>query len=95
MDHPKSYFIDYVIYIITEMDNRKIKYQGKYYLEILHFCKKVNGNYMYPEHNNRYLLQCYYNLQEQYDRGIINELEWNRIKETVNVAKCLMYSNDT
>mgnify|MGYP003508851612 CR=1 FL=1 len=27
-------------------------------------------------HNNRYLKQCYYNLEEKYDRGGIPENEW-------------------
>lgn len=27
-------------------------------------------------HNNRYLNQCYYNLEEKYDRGGIPEKEW-------------------
>lgn len=98
MDHHKSYFYRYVWDIKEEMKNRGIKFQEKYLNEISIFTGGFTiacCNPYYPEHNNRYLLQCYYNLQEQYDRGIIDELEWNRIKETVNVAKCLMYSNDT
>ena len=31
------------------------------------------------EHNGRYFLQCYYNLQEKYDRGGISEADWQRI----------------
>lgn len=30
-------------------------------------------------HDERYLKQCFYNLQEKYDRGIITEKEWNDI----------------
>lgn len=30
-------------------------------------------------HNNRYLKQCYYNLEEKYDRGGIPENEWLKI----------------
>lgn len=30
-------------------------------------------------HNNRYLKQCYYNLEEKYDRGGIPDDEWMRI----------------
>ena len=30
-------------------------------------------------HTNRYLKQCYYNLEEKYDRGGIPEDEWMRI----------------
>ena len=31
------------------------------------------------EHNFRYFLQCYYNLQEKYDRGGIKEEDWQGI----------------
>lgn len=30
-------------------------------------------------HNGRYLQQCYYNLEEKYDRGGINDDEWSRV----------------
>lgn len=32
-------------------------------------------------HNDRYLKQCYYNLQEKYDCGGITDEEWNKIEE--------------
>lgn len=32
-------------------------------------------------HNDRYFRQCYYNLQEKYDDGIISDEEWNRFYE--------------
>ena len=32
-------------------------------------------------HNDRYLTQCYYNLQEKYDRGGIPEEEWLEVEE--------------
>ena len=31
------------------------------------------------EHNDRYFLQCYYNLQEKYDRGGISQEDWDKI----------------
>ena len=61
------------------MDKRHIKYQEKYRVEIDDFCKKLCINSYYPEHNDRYLAQCYYNLQEKYDRGIISEEEFKKI----------------
>lgn len=58
------------------MNIRDIKFQGKYLIEIADFCgneaKKSKGADNYPEHNNRYLTQCYYNLQEKYDRRNYN-----------------------
>lgn len=31
-------------------------------------------------HNDRYLMQCFYNLQEKYDCGGITDAEWQRIR---------------
>ena len=38
-DYRKIYFMNYVIDLITEMDNRKIKYQNKYFYELADFFK--------------------------------------------------------
>ena len=85
MNYNKSLFYTYVYYVVQEMINRKIKYQEKYVEEIYEFCyedTKNSGVYLanYPEHNERYLKQCYYNLEEKYDRGIISEEEFDKIK---------------
>jgi uncharacterized protein (TIGR02328 family) len=32
-------------------------------------------------HNDRYFWQCYFNLQEKYDRGMFSEQEWKLIEE--------------
>lgn len=34
--------------------------------------------------NKRYLLQCYYNLQEKYDCGSISDKEWFLIEKRIN-----------
>lgn len=39
-------------------------------------------------HNYRYLEQCYFNLEEKYDCGGIDEDEWNRLYEKVCVLMC-------
>lgn len=78
-DYDKRYFDFYVEHLIKEMLNRNIKFNDKFYYEIYSFCGGCTY-YNYPEHNNRYLKQCYYNLQEKYDRGIISEEEWKKIK---------------
>lgn len=85
MDYDKNYFLSYVRIIVSEMMKRNINFQDKYYSEIIDFCiqkvefKLLEFNY-YPEHNDRYLKQCYYNLQEKYDRGIISKEEWKKIQ---------------
>lgn len=81
MNYEKIYFANYVIGLVTELDNRKVKYQNKFFWEIVDFCKDYGGDFNYPEHNNRYLKQCYYNLQEKFDRGIISKEEWRKIEE--------------
>lgn len=86
-EHNKEYFMQYVAYIDTEMTIRRIKHQDKYYNEILSFCEEDIDNEAdyeeipYPEHNNRYLKQCYYNLQEKADIGIISDEEWQKIED--------------
>ena len=81
-DYEKTYFMDYIDLVIDEMKKRNIKYKEKYYDELCEFCDSSPHAYFnYFEHNDRYLKQCYYNLQEKYDRGIISEEEWNRIDD--------------
>ena len=85
MDHEKCYFQTYINRIVGELYNRNIKFQEKYWLELLDFCNPDNKSFKhanYPEHNSRYLKQCFYNLQEKYDRGIISPEEWFIIQET-------------
>ena len=81
----KIKFLQYVKMVVCELNKRNIKYQKKYYKEIYDFCTKdeidESLNDYYPSHNRRYLKQCYYNLQEKYDRGIITEDEWQKIKK--------------
>ena len=80
MKYDKIYFLNYVDLVLEEMKKRNIKYNFDLYNEIYNFCisNKIVNNY--PEHNDRYLRQCLYNLQEKYDRGIINQEEWDKIK---------------
>ena len=88
MNYDKSFFYTYTYLVCKEMINRNIKYQEKYLEEIYQFCyedTKNSGVYLvnYPEHNDRYLKQCYYNLQEKYDRGIITKEELEKIENRV------------
>ena len=83
MDYDKKMFLNYVCHVETEMKHRKINYQQKYLFEIKDFCKYpllLSGEH-YPEHNDRYLKQCYYNLQEKADRGVITQEEWQKIED--------------
>lgn len=83
MDYDRSSFYRYVESVRDELCDRDIKFQNKYFDEIRQFCKE-NDNMMYelyPEHNDRYLTQCLYNLQEKADRGIVSKEDWKRIEE--------------
>ena len=88
MNYTREYFLNYVDDICIELDKRNIKYKEKYYQEINSFCwqDKMDFTYhIYPQHNNAYLKQCYYNLQEKADRGIITMQEWKKIKKNIGV----------
>lgn len=88
MEHSKNMFYQYVERVFHEMDKRNIKYQRKYIKEFVKFCKEdewigLAFSVVYPEHNDRYLKQCYYNLQEKADRGIITKEEWKLIHKNI------------
>lgn len=80
MNYQKSGFDVYVCRVANEMLKRKIKFNENLLQEIHEFCSGGNAMFNYPEHNNRYLRQCYFNLQEKYDRNIITGEEWNLIQ---------------
>ncbi len=76
--------------VLDEFDKRKINHNKKYDDEIEKTVKEKSHfqfSYLklyYEEHNDRYLKQCYYNLQEKADRGIISEQEWNKVEKFMN-----------
>ena len=101
MDHDRCYFLAYVIRVGNEMVKRNINFQRKYADEIAEFCFNhrtgTDGKMgLYPEHNDRYLQQCLYNLEEKYDRGIISDEEWAKIEEFWDdfIREKLMEEND-
>lgn len=83
MAYDRRYFMWYVNQVTAEMINRNIKYSIKLYLELKDFCNTENNhwllNYNYQEHNDRYLKQCLYNLEEKATRNIISKEEWKVI----------------
>lgn len=84
IDYDGEYFIRYVLRVADEMKKRNIKYQEIYIDEIFNFCwedKIIQDWLNYPEHNDRYFKQCYYNLEEKHDRGIISDEEWKPIND--------------
>jgi len=94
MNYRKEYFRDYVKLVVKELKNRQININLDLYDEIWDFCTIFSepiSDFYYPEHNDRYLKQCFYNLQEKYDRGIISEEEFEPIWHECNeIVKELM-----
>ena len=78
MNYNKAMFMRYVLEVISEMEERNIKFQARYYEEINDFCGDLSSPH-YPEHNDRYLKECLYNLEEKAIRGIITKDEWMKI----------------
>ena len=83
-NYNKQYFLNYIHIVMGELYHRNIKFRDKLYEEIRYFCWNgafVSNKLMYQEHNDRYLKQCFYNLQEKYDRGIIGFEDWEKINK--------------
>lgn len=84
-----KYLYSYLEDVLKEFDNRKINHNTKYDNTIKQIVKEKSKHpflglcLYYPEHNDRYLKQCYYNLQEKYDRGIITKEEWDLIQQKI------------
>ena len=83
MSYDRELFWNYVFEIVEELKIRNIKYQEKYFDEIYDFCNEDIKKYYtygyYPEHNDIYLRECLYNLEEKAMRGIISKEEWQVI----------------
>ena len=84
MDYPIDHFLYYVGSIYTEMLTRGYKCTWKSF-EQYRLCPKYgrikcNSDMLfYNWHNDRYLQQCFYNLQEKYDCGGIPTEEWKTL----------------
>ena len=89
MDYPLEHFLYYGRLIHAEMISRGFKANGDKFDEW--FRDKNTGAvpYPYPKfedlfkdwHDDRYLLQCFHNLQEKYDCGGITENEYGLIRK--------------
>lgn len=81
LNYDRSYFWRYVEKVRDELCDRQIRFQDKYWKEIMDFCNQYNKEIYntYTEHNNRYLRECLYNLEEKAIRGIISNEEWKII----------------
>ena len=82
MDYPAGHLYLYGAEVVGEM--RKRGYNADFYKFNRYFepFPHISGhNELFKHwHDDRYLLQCYYNLQEKYDCGGITEDEWKVIE---------------
>lgn len=86
--YDESHLFTYAKYIQDEMEERGYKcnwskfaepYQriaGKEWVTLVYKDDLFHG-WM----NDRYLIQCYYNLQEKHDCGAITDEEWQKVEE--------------
>lgn len=86
LDYSLLDFKVYTIKVEEEMNKRNIKHIKSKFEEVMSWkCDKFKPsekNSLYEGwHNNRYLIQCYYNLEEKYDCGIVSENAWKNINK--------------
>lgn len=79
-------FYSYCWLVLDELKKRGYKYRQQtvdkieFYLNGAERQRYENGIVLFHNwHNNRYLTQCYFNLQEKYDCGGINQKDWDSI----------------
>jgi uncharacterized protein (TIGR02328 family) len=86
MDYQMEHFMLYAELIRQECFNRGRRINPEVSDKIFSVCdtnNKITYDELFSEwHTDRYLRQCYYNLQEKYDCGGLTEEEWNKV-ETV------------
>ena len=87
MDYPISHFKKYIGLVKSEMQRRGLKPKDDIYIKLskidsmLFSQKNLSENELFKDwHTQRYLKQCFYNLQEKFDCGGISGEEWKKIK---------------
>lgn len=81
MDYPIEHFIAYTTLVKQEMQKRGYKCDVNRFTKWLEWdAFKILPSEIFEDwHNERYLIQCLFNLEEKYDCGGISKEEWNNI----------------
>lgn len=79
LDYDISDFYSYSILVSNEMLRRGYKVDRSKFEKYCK-CDRFISRPFEGWHNDRYFLQCFYNLQEKYDCGGMTELEWCKIE---------------
>lgn len=88
-EYPKKDLLLYSLKVILTMQRRGYNINLKNFIDYFQIkdykeMQKIllsNAKTFVKKMSKRYLLQCYYNLQEKYDCGGITEKEWNKINQ--------------
>ena len=86
MNYPMEDFMAYSRVVFCEMRKRGYRPDWNNFSRHLnHLVINLKGlsEIFLTWHNNRYLMQCYYNLQEKYDCGGITAKEWKLIQNKI------------
>ncbi len=87
MEYPIYDFVHYAKIVYREMVDRQYKADWSNFIK--YFPDYIGVPYWSTKdvfkgwHNDRYLLQCYHNLQKKFDCGGMTEEEWKRIWDFV------------
>ena len=104
MKYPIEHFYRYAFNVFEEMERRNYKVDeakfSKWFNAIWYKNVIIKNDELFMRwHNDRYLAQCYYNLQEKYDCGGISEEEWQKIEDFYRkrsaLVECNMYNKET
>lgn len=87
-EYPRKHIGIYATLVIHEIFSRGYKIRNfenyeKYLKDDAFYIWEINDFYPFPQHHtDRYLLQCFYNLQEKYDRGQsdFSEEDYNKLE---------------
>ena len=91
MDYPIDHFINYSAEVARVMTNRGYQVDLKKFTQyfdddVINKCKKLSVYQIFNNwHDNRYLRQCFYNLQEKYDCGGMTKIEYEKILDGIPV----------
>ena len=97
MNYPLSHFDIYATLVFREMENRGYKpnYE-KFSRYISNTTETISVNDLFSGwHNDKYLRQCFYNLQEKYDCGQIKPEEWREIEVICRYKNVISYYETT
>ena len=91
LDYPMNHFVEYAIRIRQEMTKRGYRTMDSVMAKIASVQPGGMTCITFPAwetvyadwHNDRYLKQCYYNLQEKYDCGGITPSDWYPIEQLI------------